>query len=161
MDHWCYRSPKVVSPGIYTEADVALLAETDALHSTRFGPATGTLRRRAAEGYGDARYERLAGFSVGHLYNLRKRAGYLARRQYCTKTKGTSVSIGERSAPHIRFILFIPNDRRALMTPIQAQTLGVLVAIITLLLLRVSYLLWLQCQDVARSDCRRDAQRKP
>ena len=133
MDHWCYRSPKVVSPGIYTEADIALLAETDALHSTRFDPATGTLRRRA---------------------------GYLARRQHWTKTKGTSVFIGERSAPRIRFILFIPNDRRTPMTPIQAQTLGALAAIITLLLLRMSHLLWLQRQDVAKSDRRRDAQRK-
>ena len=99
MDHWCYRSPKVVSPGIYTEADVALLAETDALHSTLSGPATGILMRRAVEGYGDTRYERWAGLSVGHLYNLRQRAGYLAHRQHWTKTKGTSVSIGERRAP--------------------------------------------------------------
>lgn len=36
---------------------------------------------------------------MGHLYNLRKRAGYLARRPHWTKTKGTSVSIGERRAP--------------------------------------------------------------
>ena len=55
--------------------------------------------RRAVEVYGDARYKRLAGLSVGHLYNLRKRTGYLARRQHWTKTKGTSVSIGERRAP--------------------------------------------------------------
>jgi len=94
-----YRSPKVGFARIYTEADVALLAETDALHSTLSGPATCILMRRAVEVYGDARYERLAGLSVGHLYNLRKRAGYLARRQHWTKTKGTSVSIGERRAP--------------------------------------------------------------
>lgn len=94
-----YRSPKVGFARIYTEADVALLAETDALHSTLSGPATCILMRRAVEVYGDARYERLAGLSVGPLYNLRKRAGYLARRQHWTKTKGTSVSIGERRAP--------------------------------------------------------------
>ena len=94
-----YRSPKVGFARIYTEADVALLAETDALHSTLSGPATCILMRRAVKVYGDARYKRLAGLSVGHLYNLRKRTGYLARRQHWTKTKGTSVSIGERRAP--------------------------------------------------------------
>jgi transposase InsO family protein len=94
-----YRSPKVGFARIYTEADVALLAETDALHSTLSGPATGILMRRAVEVYGDTRYKRLAGLSVGHLYNLRKRAGYLAHRQHWTQTKGTSVSIGERRAP--------------------------------------------------------------
>ncbi|CAK0768233.1 hypothetical protein CCP3SC15_370021 [Gammaproteobacteria bacterium] len=30
--------------------------------------------RRAVEIYGDARYERLAAISVGHLYNLHQRA---------------------------------------------------------------------------------------
>jgi transposase InsO family protein len=94
-----YRSPKVGFARIYTEADVALLAETDALHSTLSGPATCILMRRAVEVYGDTRYERLAGLSVGHLYNLRKRVGYRARRQHWTKTQGTSVSIGERRAP--------------------------------------------------------------
>lgn len=61
---------------------------------TLSGPATCILMRRAVDVYGDARYERLAGLSVGHLYNLRKRVDYLARRQHWTKTKGTSVSIG-------------------------------------------------------------------
>ena len=93
------RSPKVGFARIHTEADVALLAETDALHGARSGPATGILMRRAVEVHGDARYERWAGLSVGHLYNLRKRAGHLARRQHWTKPKGTSVSIGERRAP--------------------------------------------------------------
>ena len=94
-----YRSPKVGFARIYTEADVALLAETDALHSTRSGPATGILMRRAVEGYGDARYQRWAGLSGGPLDHLRQRAGYLARRPHWTKTKGTAVSIGERRAP--------------------------------------------------------------
>ena len=45
-----YRSPKVGFARIDTEADVALLAETDALHRTLSGPATGILMRRAVEG---------------------------------------------------------------------------------------------------------------
>jgi transposase InsO family protein len=55
--------------------------------------------RRAFEVYGDARYERLAGLSVAHLYNLRRRSGYMARRLHWTKTRGAQVPIGERRAP--------------------------------------------------------------
>lgn len=75
------------------------MAETDALHPTLSGPATCVLMRRAFEVYGDDRYERLAGLSVAHLYNLRRTAGYEARRRHWTKTRGHSVPIGERRAP--------------------------------------------------------------
>jgi transposase InsO family protein len=94
-----YRPPKAGFATIYTAEDVALLAETDALHNTLSGPATCALLQRAVVVHGDARYERLAQLSVGHLYNLRKRAGYVTRRQHWTKTKGTTVAIGERRAP--------------------------------------------------------------
>ena len=94
-----YRPPQAGFTRIYTEADVALLAETDALHGTLSGPATCVLMRRAFEVYADARYERLTAISVGHVYNLRRRAGYVARRQHWTKTRGTAVAIGERRAP--------------------------------------------------------------
>ena len=94
-----YQPPKVGFTRTYTEADVALLAETDALHGTLSGPATRVLMWRACAVYGDARYARLSCLSVGHLYNLRKRSGYVARRQHWTQTKGTQVAIGERRAP--------------------------------------------------------------
>ncbi len=94
-----YRPPKMGFVVTYTAADIALLAETDALHNTLSGPATCALMQRALAVYGDARYERLAAISVGHLYNLRQRAGYVTRRQHWTKTKGTSIPIGERRAP--------------------------------------------------------------
>jgi transposase InsO family protein len=94
-----YVPPKTGFARIYTEADIALLAETDALHNTLSGPATRHLMRRAWHGYGDARYERLATISVGHLYNLRKARGYRAIRQVFTKTRPTGVPIGERRAP--------------------------------------------------------------
>lgn len=94
-----YAPPKAGFARTYTEADIALLAETDALHNTLSGPATRHLMRRAWEGYDDARYERLATISVGHLYNLRKQRGYLAIRQVFTKTRPTGIAIGERRAP--------------------------------------------------------------
>jgi transposase InsO family protein len=94
-----YRTPTHGLKRIFTETDIALLAETDALHSTLSGPATRHLMQRALTIYGDTRYARLAAISVGHLYNLRKKSGYLARRQVFTKTRGTAVAIGERRAP--------------------------------------------------------------
>ncbi|HNC81377.1 MAG TPA: hypothetical protein PLP92_17745 [Rhodocyclaceae bacterium] len=94
-----YRAPLKGFARRFTEADVALLAETDALHHTLSGPATRHLMRRALETYGDVRYARLATISVGHLYNLRKRSGYRERRQVFTKTRATGLAIGERRAP--------------------------------------------------------------
>ena len=70
----------------YTAADVALLAETDVLHSTLSGPATKKLMERAYRVFGDPRYERLAGISVSHLYNLRGSKPYQNKRRHWTKT---------------------------------------------------------------------------
>lgn len=70
----------------FTPTDVALLAETDALHGMLSGPATKYLMQRAFEVFGDVRYERLASISVAHVYTLRHAAGYEARRLHWTKT---------------------------------------------------------------------------
>ena len=94
-----YGAPKMGFTRKFTPTDVVLLAETDALHSTLSGPATKCLMQRAVALFGDARYERLATISVGHLYNLRAAAGYQAYRLHWTKTHGHSVPIGERRAP--------------------------------------------------------------
>ena len=94
-----YRRPAQGFPRRYTAADVTLLAQTDALHQTPPGPATRCLMQRAFTVYGDARYARLATLSVGHLYNLRRKAGYQATRLHWTKTKGHAVPIGQRRAP--------------------------------------------------------------
>ena len=94
-----YRAPKHGFARRFTEADVALLAETDSLHNTLSGPATRHLMARALTIHGDTRYARLATISVGHLYNLRQRRGYTERRRVFTKTRPTGVPIGERRAP--------------------------------------------------------------
>lgn len=83
----------------YTAADVALLAETDVLHSTLSGPATKKVMERAYQVFGDQRYERLAGISVSHLYNLRGSKPYQNKRRHWSKTNPTSVPIGKRRAP--------------------------------------------------------------
>jgi len=54
--------------------------------------------------FGETLYERLATISVAHLYNLRRRAGYLRRRRVWTRTRPVNLSIGERRAP-------APNNR--------------------------------------------------
>lgn len=77
-----YRAPRTVFTRRYTQADVLLLAEVDTLHSTLSGPATRVLLERALRVYADARFERLAGISVAHLYNLRKQAAYQKTRRY-------------------------------------------------------------------------------
>ena len=88
----------------FTDADVRRLAHIDALHGTLSGPATKKLMERAWHVFGDTPYQRLATISVAHLYNLRKRTGYVRHRQAWTKTRPVSLAIGERRAP-------APNDR--------------------------------------------------
>ncbi len=83
----------------YTLADVALLAEMDVLHSTLSGPATKKLMERAHQVFGDVRFERLAGISVSHLYNLRASRPYQHKRRHWTKTNPTGLPIGKRRAP--------------------------------------------------------------
>ena len=95
-----YRAPAHPFVRKFDPADVALLAETDALHGTLSGPATVHLLRRAYSRYGEARYQRLAGLSVSHLYNLRGTSGYQAKRLHWTKTKGAGPPIGERRPPN-------------------------------------------------------------
>ena len=56
----------------YTRADIRLLAVVDAAMGQMSGPATRALMRRQYEMFGDGRFERLAGLSNGHLYNLRR-----------------------------------------------------------------------------------------
>ena len=94
-----YRGSRTSFARTYTEADVRLLAATDTLHGTLSGLATKKLMERALGLFGESGYQRLATISVGHLYNLRQRAGYQRLRRVFTKTRAVSVPIGERRAP--------------------------------------------------------------
>ena len=86
-------------PGLYTRADVELLASVDEAHETLSGPATRRILEREVDLYGKQEYARLAGISVAHLYNLRKSQRYRERRLNYVKTRPTAVSIGERRKP--------------------------------------------------------------
>jgi hypothetical protein len=83
----------------YTDADIRLLAEVDALHHTLSGSTTRKLCERAFKQHGDARFERLAGISNGHLYNLRGHKTYRSVRGSFDATRPLRNSIGERRKP--------------------------------------------------------------
>ena len=83
----------------YTEADVRLLAELDRAHERMSGPATRCILQREYERFGKLEYVRLAGISVGHLYNLRNSVGYRKQAAVWEPTRPTVVSIGERRKP--------------------------------------------------------------
>ncbi len=83
----------------YTPEDLRLLAEVDSLHDTPSGPAVKKICERAWKRFGDQRYERLAGISVAHLYNLRKRSEYRKIRIVHEKTRPTRNTIGIRRKP--------------------------------------------------------------
>ena len=93
------RAPAVPFVRRYTTEDIRLLAEMDALHGTLSGTTTRKLCERAFKVHGEARFERLASISNGHLYNLRGHKTYQAKRGSFDKTRPTKVNIGERRKP--------------------------------------------------------------
>ena len=89
-------------PARFTRADIELLASVDEAHETLSGPATRRILEREVEFHGKREYARLATISVAHLYNLRKSQRYRERRLNYTKTRPTTVAIGERRKPEPR-----------------------------------------------------------
>jgi transposase InsO family protein len=84
---------------IYTDRDIALLAELDRAHERLSGPATRHIMEREYRLFSKQEYARLAQISNGHLYNLRASAGYRRVAAEYQPTQATAVSIGERRRP--------------------------------------------------------------
>ena len=84
---------------VYTAEDIRLLAALDERHNTLSGPATKKLCERAYTLFGQTQYQRLAGISIAHLYNLRKSKPYLGQRYTLEKTRPKVTLIGERKKP--------------------------------------------------------------
>ena len=99
-----YRAPVEPFARKYTGSDLLLLVEMDRANEDVCGAAIVHLLHRALHVYGDARYERLAGLSVSHLYNLRKSVHYQVQRRRFTKTRTVCSPIGLRRRP-------LPNGR--------------------------------------------------
>ena len=83
----------------YTGVDIGLLAEVDEAFGQMSGLATCELLRRQHEVFGDERFERLAGISNSHVYNLRASKTYVTKRTVWTKTRAATVGIALRQAP--------------------------------------------------------------
>ncbi len=86
-------------PRIYTDADIALLAEVDKAHHWLSGPATKQILKREYVVFGQQKFQRLAGISVSHLYNLRATPAYRKRAGHYQATQPTGVAIAERRRP--------------------------------------------------------------
>jgi len=84
----------------YTREDALLLAALEERHNTLSGPATKKLCERAYHVFGETDYQRLAGISIAHLYNLRKSKTYSGQRHQYEKTKPVYSKIGERRKPN-------------------------------------------------------------
>ena len=89
-------------PRRYIAADIALLAELDSVHEQLSGPANRALLERAYKVFDDQRFQRLAGISVSHIYNLRASAAYRKIRVQVTRTPSRQAAIGERRKPDPR-----------------------------------------------------------
>ena len=86
---------------IYTPADVRLLAQVDADLGQMSGLATRVVLHREFHVFGNARFERLAGISASHIYNLRASRTYRTRRTVVVGTRASTVAVGERRAPQL------------------------------------------------------------
>ncbi len=86
-------------PRRYQASDIALLAQVDAAHEDLSGPAIRRILQREYSVYHKPEFERLAGLSVSHLYNLRRSVSYRRRRVRVEGTRGNAVSIAERRKP--------------------------------------------------------------
>ena len=93
------RPPSRPFPTVYTTADALLLAEVDEAVGQLSGPATKRILWRMYHVFGDERFERLAGISNGHIYNLRNRRAYRRARTTFRTTQGAVSPIGRRRRP--------------------------------------------------------------
>src|SRR3989344_6084482 len=84
---------------IYVPENGARLINTDKAHDRLSGPATKKIFQRAYEIFGDKRFLRLKNISTAHIYNLRGTRQYISWAKFFTKTKPTTVNIGERRKP--------------------------------------------------------------
>jgi hypothetical protein len=83
----------------YTETDVGLLAEVDRAHERLNGLSTRRIPQREYQEFGGKEYERLAGISASHIYNLRRSPACRRKAVGFEHTKPTGVSIAERRRP--------------------------------------------------------------
>ena len=84
---------------IYTKKDIELLAAVDNAHKRLSGPATKKILKDEFDLFGNSEFERLKNISVSYIYQLRDTPRYRERSLIYSKTKPTTVPIGERRKP--------------------------------------------------------------
>ena len=84
---------------VYTEKDIAILANTDELHDFPNGAAIKKILQRMYVVYHILEYKTISKISVGHIYNLRRSVAYLRVTKRYQKTKPHVVNIGIRKKP--------------------------------------------------------------
>ncbi len=84
---------------IYTPAYIALLADVALAYRHQNGMALREVCRSMFSEYDDLLFERMAKISVSHLYALKKTNIFVSRAGTYTKTKATTIPIGERKKP--------------------------------------------------------------
>lgn len=106
IGRWVRKAKLTVTPykrhqfvSIYTRDDTILLAHVDEVHDVLSGPATRQIMAREFVVYGKPAYERLAGISVSHIYNLRHSFLYHQHVAVFTKTSGPKSTLGIRRRP--------------------------------------------------------------
>ena len=86
-------------PVKYGPPDVALLATVDLAHGQLSGPATKHILEREYRTFNKTAYQRLAEISPAHIYHLRATQRYRDQTKLFTKTRPTTVPIGQRRKP--------------------------------------------------------------
>jgi len=71
----------------------------DRAHEWLSGPATRRILKREHEQFGKPEFQRLAGISASHIYNLRRSVRYRQQVAVYQATRGKTVSIAERRKP--------------------------------------------------------------
>jgi len=93
------RGPSKPFQRRYSSADIRLLAAVDEQLGGLCSALTRRFMQQQYERHGDVRFQRLAYLSHGHLYRLRQSRTYRQKRNPMTRTRPTSVAIGERRKP--------------------------------------------------------------
>jgi len=83
----------------YTNAEIILLAQTDALHDFPNGQALKRILERMDQKYGDKSFANLSQISAQHIYNLRRSLIYKKLNKRYEKTKPVVINIGKREKP--------------------------------------------------------------
>jgi transposase len=84
---------------VYTDEDIRLLSETDALHQYPNGVTLKAILKRMVTVYKVMKFEKLSQISVSQIYVFRQSPVYLRMNLRYEKTKPKVVNLGERKKP--------------------------------------------------------------